>query len=97
MPRKRRSSTSDAWGFAMLGFEAWNVIGLRMAKMAAGGMPAVLEAQRMVMEKQMAAVELHTAAALALSMGHSHEAAARAAMKPYRTRVRANHRRLSGR
>jgi hypothetical protein len=96
MPRKRRNSTSDAWGFAMLGFEAWNVIGLRMAKMAAGGMPAVLEAQRMVMEKQMAAVESHTAAAIALSLGHGHEVAARAAMKPYRIRVRANRRRLSG-
>jgi hypothetical protein len=80
----------------MLGYDAWTVIGLRMAKMAAGGMPAVMEAQRMVIEKQMAAFESQAAAAIALSMGKGHETVSRVAMAPYRRAVTANRRRLSG-
>jgi len=49
-----------------------------------------------VLEKQMAVVESHAAAALALSLGQGHVVASRKAMVPYRRAVAANRRRLSG-
>jgi len=71
----------------LLAFEAQRVIGLRMMKMAAGGRAAGREAERMVTEKG----EALTEAATILATGGSPEAVVRR----YRTRVRANERRLS--
>jgi hypothetical protein len=73
----------------LLALEAQRVVALRMAAMASGGTRAQAEAQRMVTEKILAAMRtwpmlwLHGSPSKAL--GH------------YRSRVRANERRLSGR
>jgi hypothetical protein len=97
MARARDPSLSFAFDLARLGAEAWIVIGLRLAKLAAGGPAAALEAQRMVAEKSAAAVEAQLAAGLALASGAGHAAAGRKALKRYRRRVRANRRRLTRR
>jgi hypothetical protein len=70
-------------------FEAQRVIGLRLAKLARGGVAAEVESRRMVTEKLAAAAEATTA----LAMGKSPYAIVRR----YRTIIRANKRRLSGR
>jgi hypothetical protein len=73
----------------LLALETQRVVALRMAHMASGGARAQAEAQLMVTEKILAAMRtwpmlwLHGAPSKAL--GH------------YRSRVRANERRLSGR
>jgi hypothetical protein len=71
------------------GFEAQHVIGLRCLKIAAGGAAAQAEIARMISEKSVALAE----AATTVATGGS----ARAVMTGYRTRVRANARRLSHR
>ncbi len=72
----------------LLAMESQQVIGLRLAKLAAGGSGAQAEAQRMVSEKIMAAHE----AALLLATGGS----TAKVMAGYRRKVRANARRLAG-
>jgi hypothetical protein len=72
---------------AMLGVEAQMVIGQRIAMLMVGGPKARAEAQRMVTEKVLAAGN----AAVTLAMGGS----PRKVVRGYRTKVRANHRRLS--
>ena len=67
-------------------FEVQQVIGLRMLKLMAGGAAAEREAMRMVAEKIDAAQET----ALRLASGASPQAAVR----HYRSKVRANRRRL---
>ena len=71
----------------LLGFETQRVIGLRLAKIAAGGPAAQVEAHRMVMEKTTALAE----AAITLATGGS----PRTVVRRYRRRVKANERRLS--
>lgn len=71
----------------LLAMESQQVIGLRLAKLAAGGSGAQAEAQRMVSEKIMAAHE----AALLLATGGS----TAKVMAGYRRKVRANARRLA--
>ena len=71
----------------LLGFETQRVIGLRLAKIAAGGPAAQLEAHRMVMEKTTALAE----AATTLATGGS----PRSVVRGYRKHVKANERRLS--
>src|SRR3712207_9328412 len=73
----------------MLGFEAQRVIGLRLAKLAAGDAAAAVEAQLMVSEKVAAFVEASTT----LATGGSHKSV----IRRYRSHVRANERRLSKR
>ena len=94
MPRSRNPSIAHAFDLARLGAEAWMVVGLRLAKLAAGGPAAALEAQRMVAEKSAAAIEAQFAAGLALATGASHHVAGRKALVGYRRRVKANRRRL---
>ena len=94
MARKRSPSPSFAFDAARLGIEAWMVMGLRLAKLAAGGPAASLEAYRMVAEKSAAAAEAQVAAAMALATGASPAAAGGKALARYRRRVRANRRRL---
>ena len=73
----------------MLVLESQAVIGLRMAKLAAGGTAAQAEAQRMVGEKILAAGE----AAMLIATGGSTQRV----VSGYRRKVRANHQRLSKR
>lgn len=73
----------------MLAFESQAVIGLRLARLATGGAAAATEAECMVSEKIFAAGE----AAMTMAMGGS----AATVISDYRSRVRANHRRLSRR
>ncbi|MHA6720179.1 hypothetical protein ACX40Y_12090 [Sphingomonas sp. RS6] len=80
----------DSW---TLGMEASTVIGLRMAKLAAGGPAAAIEAQRMVAEKMQAALELQAAAAMG-KLGSTPDAQARRTLSHYRRKVRANAKRL---
>jgi hypothetical protein len=74
---------------ARLAFEAQQVIALRMMKIAAGGAAAQAEVTRMVSEKAFACGE----AAATVAFGGS----ARKVVRGYRTRVKANARRLSRR
>jgi hypothetical protein len=80
----------DAW---VLSAEASAVIGLRMAKMCAGGPAAEAEARRMVQEKIDAAIALQRIA-LTGGLGATAESAGTRTMRHYRSRVRANARRL---
>ena len=72
-----------------LAIEAQQVIGLRVLRIAAGGATAQAEITRMMTEKAFASAEAVTTVA----MGGS----ARKVMRRYRTRVKANVRRLSRR
>jgi hypothetical protein len=78
--------TSDA---VLLGFEAQQVIGQRLMRIAAGGKGARFETERMVTEKIAALGE----AAGTLATGGS----ADKVIRRYRTHVKANNRRLSRR
>jgi hypothetical protein len=71
---------------ALLGLEAQRVVGLRLMKIGAGGAAAQAEIQRMVAEKAAAMFE----ATAILAAGGS----PRKVVRRYRTRVRANERRL---
>ena len=73
----------------LLGFEAQRVMLLRMAAIAAGGAHAQAEMNRMISEKVFAAV---TAAGMMAFRRSPH-----AVLRHYRSRVRANERRLSRR
>jgi hypothetical protein len=84
----------DATRFAI---EAQQVMALRLMRLAVGDMAAAGEAQRMVTEKIAAGLAAQTAAATALIAGASLPAITRSAARPYRRRVRANHRRLTRR
>ena len=81
----------DAWS---LGLEASSVIGMRMAKLAAGGDAARREGELMVSEKVRAGLELQAELALspfsATPLGTTQKA-----LKHYRRKVAANRRRLS--
>jgi hypothetical protein len=92
------SEASNAWfGFAedaiRLGFAAQSVIALRVAKVALGGTAAGEEAQRMVVEKAQAAIEVQALMTQSLIAGEAHLAPARV-LGLYRRRVEANRRRL---
>ena len=78
--------TSDA---TSLGLETQRVVTLRLARLAAGGVAAEAEAQRMVLEKGTAFME----AATTLAFGGS----AAKVIRRYRMHVRANERRLTRR
>lgn len=81
----------DAWS---LGAEASMVIGMRMAKVAAGGPAAAKEADLMVSEKLHAAWELQTQL-LTAPFGMTPLGATRKTLSHYRRKVGANRRRLS--
>jgi hypothetical protein len=82
-----RRAAEAQYHLAMLAAESQQVIWLRMLKLAAGGMGAQREAELMVSEKVAAA----TQATSSLAMG----ASPNSVVKRYRTKVRANARRLS--
>lgn len=81
----------SAW---MLGVEAATVIGLRTWKMAAGGAAAQMEAQRMVSEKNEAALALQ-GLAVSGALGLTAPSVAAKTLQHYRRKVRANRKRLT--
>lgn len=81
----------DLW---RAGFEAQQVIALRLAKLALGGPAATTEMNRMVSEKMSAAVEAQSAAAVAVLTGDAAQIPSRT-VALYRRKMRANRYRLS--
>lgn len=81
---------------ARFGADSQRVMTLRMMRLASGGPSAATEACQMVSEKLAAFGEAQTIILTALATGSSLETAAARAYAPYRRRVRANSRRLSG-
>lgn len=80
---------------AHLGWEAQNVVALRMMRMAAGGARAQTEGQRMVTEKFAALAEAQAVAvATAIEGGNPHRVTKKM-LGVYKRRVRGNRRRLS--
>ena len=78
-----------------LGWEAQNVIALRMLRLASGDVRGQAELNRMVVEKISAAVEAQIAAGAAMMSGSKDHVVAGKALTIYKKRVRANRRRLS--
>lgn len=76
-----------------MGWDAHQVIGLRMLKAAMGGPEAQKEAELMVAEKAAAAVEAQSAILTAMMTGAGAFAPART-LSLYHRKVRANRRRL---
>ncbi|MBC9034272.1 hypothetical protein IAG41_17925 [Sphingomonas sp. JC676] len=84
------SASMDAWA---LSIEASTVIGLRVAKMAAGGPGASGEAYLMVSEKMQSVFELQSAM-MSGRLGASPLTGTRKVLKHYRRKVKANRKRL---
>ncbi len=82
------------WDWWMLGAEAATVMTMRTIRIAAGGPVGAREAELMVTEKALAAIELQTRF-LTGAIGSSPLAATQASVSHYRRKVAANRRRLS--
>jgi hypothetical protein len=82
---------------AQLGFEAQNVVALRLMRLAAGGTLGQSETMRMVSEKILALGEAQITGTAAVVAGHSATAVAGKILRTYEKHIRANRRRLSGR
>jgi hypothetical protein len=78
-----------------LGFEAQQVIALRMMRVVAGGTLEQGEARRMVAEKSAAFAEAQATAVLAVVKGRKDTVIAGKVLRVVKKRVRANKRRLS--
>ncbi len=89
-----RKFTSLWWDSAVLGVEASQVIGLRMAKLASGDGTAMREAERMVTEKFTTAFELQMMA-MTGQLGATPDQQAAKAVKTLRRKVAGNRKRLS--
>jgi hypothetical protein len=81
--------------FTRLGFEAQNVIALRLMRLANGGVAGQAEAHRMVNEKITALGEAAIAATLGVATGKSNLSTVRSILSVYKKRVRTNKCRLS--
>jgi len=79
-----------------LGVEAQTVVALRIMRLAAGGIHAQDEAQRMITEKIAAVAEAQTAAIAAMINGDKDHMVAAKTLRTFKKRIRANKRRLSG-
>jgi len=80
---------------ARLGWEAQNVIALRLMHMAVQSPGNLTEARRMVTEKVAALAEAQSAAAAAGIKGGQSHRVAKKVLGVYKKRVRANRRRLT--
>jgi len=78
-----------------VGFEAQNVIFLRMMRLSAGGARGQSEARRMVSEKIAASAEAQAAAVSGIIAGRKEAVVAGQVIRGLQKRVRANRRRLS--
>ena len=83
----------DSW---RLGLEAWTVIGLRVPKLLAGNPAALVEAQRMIVEKIEALGTLQWMA-LTGGLGTTPHAALKTSVAHYRKAVGQNRKRLARR
>jgi hypothetical protein len=79
----------------MLGFEAQQVVGLRLMRIATGGARGQDEAQRMVKEKLAAFAEAQAAAVATTIEGGSSQRVGKKVLGVYKKRVRGNKRRLT--
>ena len=84
-----------AFEASQMALEAQEVVAMRLTKIGRGDAAATLEAQQMIVEKTMVVNEAWMAAAGAMLSHGSPQTVASAFLRPYRTRVRANRRRLS--
>jgi len=82
---------------ALLGWEAQNVMALRLMRLAAGGALAQSESARMISEKMFALGEAQAAAAVAAMKGGDSPRVAKKVLGVYKKRVRKNRRRLTKR
>jgi hypothetical protein len=80
-----------------LGIEAQNVVGLRLMCLASGGQDSRAEFGRMIVEKGEAVAEAQFAATAAAAAGNKDHVIVEKTLDVFRTRVRANSRRLSRR
>jgi hypothetical protein len=80
-----------------LGFDAQNVVALRMLRFATGDARAQTEARRVVAEKIEAAAEVQGAAISAIMTGRKDAVVAGKVLSVLNKRIRANKRRLSRR
>jgi hypothetical protein len=80
---------------ALLGWEAQQVIALRLVRIAGGGARGRAETQRMMSEKFAAAVEAQAAVTASAIEGGADHRAGKKLLDVYGKRVRANRRRLS--
>jgi hypothetical protein len=80
---------------ALLGWEAQNVMVLRLMRLASGGAAGQSEAHLMFSEKVAALTEAHAAATTVAMKGGNVPAVAKKVMGVYKKRVRGNKRRLS--
>jgi hypothetical protein len=78
-----------------LGFEAQNVIALRMMRFAAGGARGQNEARRMISEKVAAGVQAQATAVSGIIAGQKDTVVAGKVLRGLQKRVHANKRRLS--
>ena len=79
----------------MLGFEAQQVVALRLMRIAAGGASGQAEAKRMVTEKVEAFAEAQAAAVVTTIEGGSSHRLGKKVVGVYKKRVRGNRRRLT--
>ena len=92
-------STTNSWlelpfKAMQLGVEAQTVVSLRLLKLALGGPSALAEAERMITEKAVTALDAQTDFLSHALVGRHHRASSRT-LTLYRQRVRANRRRLT--
>jgi hypothetical protein len=80
---------------AALGWEAQNVIALRLMRIAGGGARGQAEAERMMTEKFAAAFEAQAVVTASAMQGGADHRAGQKLLDVYGKRVRANRRRLS--
>jgi hypothetical protein len=78
-----------------LGFDAQNVIALRMMRLAAGGARGQNEARRMIIEKTVAGVEAQATTISGIITGNKDTVVAAKVLRVLQKRVRTNKRRLS--
>jgi hypothetical protein len=71
-----------------------DVVAMRMMRLASGGPLAATEARRMVLEKVVALGEANVTIMTAMATGRSLSAASKKNYARYRSRVRANRRRI---
>jgi len=98
MPRSKSPFslwTDMAMQSAKLAIESQQVIAMRLTKMALGGPDVQREAELMVSEK-MEAMQQGAKILMMGTLGGKHDMGAGQVMRHYRTKVRANRRRLGG-
>jgi hypothetical protein len=85
-----------AFKTAHLGFEAQNVVALRLIRLATGGTSSKTESTRMINEKFAAFAEAQIAGTAAAIAGKPASVVSGRILNTYKKRVRANRRRLLG-